>query len=430
MIYTVRKWGNYGFINPLPTGILASTLSKYMSYKRQGAEFMPRPEWAIVKLYNVKKGCFPWGLRGVVYQILKKYCNELDPESSFKTFETIEEPQPFLESFNTLRDYQKEAVMSLIKNNGGILCMPTGSGKTKTAIEYLKIMRKKALIIVPTLYLKEQWEKQIEDLPYLKVLNHQSKECADLVKLSDIVVFDECHHLPARTIYKLAMSTKTDSLMVGLSATPTREDGETMRIFAAIGEIVFSVGRRELIEQGFLCDALVHYYKPIFDLKTDFSKTYAEIYDSQIVNNFSRNKLIVDKADYYAGKGFKVLVLITQIEHGQYIFDSLQHNNKVFLHGSSKKEEREQDLTQFNIIVASNIFNEGVNLPDLEVLIIGSGGKSSIQLTQRIGRVLRPKTNGKRALIIDFVDTPRYLKEHYRKRRGILEDEFEVLDYD
>jgi superfamily II DNA or RNA helicase len=270
------------------------------------------------------------------------------------------------------------------------------------------------------------WTEQITKYPYIRVINYQSPLAKAMVANSDIIVFDECHHAAAKTIYALAMECKTTATFVGLSATPKREDGEDMRVHGALGIIVYEISRRALIDLGYLADANVRYIKPLFDFRGDYLLNYAGLYAKHIVNNFDRNEAIIAAAEEYAAQGKKVLVLITQIEHGQAIFDALKcPPNKLFCHGST--DDRYKDLASYDVIVASNIFNEGINLPALDVVILGAGGKSSIQLTQRIGRVLRPKAHS--AIIVDFVDTePRYLEKHYKRRRAILEQDFTVTE--
>ena len=69
--YKIIKRGRKGWITPLPNFTLSKILEHQLSYKKQGAEFMPRPEWGIVKLYSVKTGSFPWGLLDKVLYVLK-----------------------------------------------------------------------------------------------------------------------------------------------------------------------------------------------------------------------------------------------------------------------------------------------------------------------------------------------------------------------
>jgi len=266
--FSFEHIGNWGFIKPIPKGKLANGLLKYMSYKKQGIEFMPNPLWGICKLYNQKSGKFPWGLKNVAINVLIKWC-ELNPTDSF----SLPEVKPINGSFeisDSLREYQKEAIKKLILYNGGIICMPCGGGKTKTIIEYLKIMNKQAVVVVPSLDIKTQWEKQVKELQFIRIINFQNKLVIDFIKNSEIVVYDECHRVAAKTVYKYAMKTNNNTILIGASATPKREDGEDMKIIAALGEIVYTITRRELIEEGFLSDAKVYYHRPIFDLREDF----------------------------------------------------------------------------------------------------------------------------------------------------------------
>lgn len=437
MDYVINKKGNYGVISPVPSGGLAGTLDKYLQYKRQGAQWMSHPEWAVVHLYRHKTGSFPWGLIKLVEKIMYAWCKKHNEsyDNKYKyevaILKEISSPK--------LRDYQNEAVHELIKHNGGVLCIPTGGGKTITIIEYLKLMDMVSLVIVPTLDIKKQWEEH--NLRGLTVSTYQNPKLKDKAFLEpyQIICFDEAHHVSAKSIYSIAMKTETSTILIGISATLKREDGEDMKIQAALGDIVYEITRKELIAQGWLCNAEVRYLQPLFDMSgaTRFM-TYQEVYASQIVNNKYRNTQIVQTAlKEYRNKS-KTLILVTQVEHGEKLFSELEASTfwgglmglapkVVFMNGKSK--DRNRDMNQYDIIVATGIYDEGYNLPSLDCLILAAGGKSSIKLTQRIGRVLRIKPEGKGAIIYDFKDTIKYLKTHYIKRRKILENEFNVSDY-
>lgn len=422
--FKIEKIGNYGVITPKPEGKLAAMLNKKLSYERPGKEFMPRPEWAIVHLYSVKKAAFPWGLRDLVDKIFVAW-----HEYSGECFEWKYNMAPLPPAtIPKLRPYQNDAINALLANTGGILCMPTGSGKTITALEYVNLMAVRTVVVVPTLDIKKMWEQNIArfDIKGIEVINFQSPFAKEMVFRADLVIFDECHHVAAKTLYNLAMCAKTSTILVGLSASPEREDGEDMRMFGALGRIVYQISRRDLIDQKYLSDATVHYFTPNFDMGGDYVLTYPELYEKHIVKNESRNEIVIRYAEDQATVGKKVLILISQIEHGQAIFDGLHVEKKVFCHGST--DDRYRNLAEFDCIVASNIFNEGIDLPELDVVILAAGGKSSIQLTQRVGRVLRLKAKGQKALIVDFIDRPKHLSTHYKKRRALLEQDFEVID--
>lgn len=436
--YTISKFGNWGSIKPIPTGSLAATLDKYLQYEKPNAKWMPNPEWAKVHLYRTKTGVFPWGLIKLVERIMYAYCtkNNHTYTNTFnwnlEVLEDISSPK--------LRDYQNEAVHALIKNKGGVVCMPTGSGKTITIIEYLRIMGGKALVIVPTLDIKSQWEKH--KLPNLTVSTYQNPKLKDKNYLTqfNIICCDECHHVAAKSVYNVAMKTNTSSILLGCSATTKREDGEDMKIQAALGETIYDISRKELINKGWINNAKVFYLTPLFNTPNALRfMDYQAVYNSQVINNEYRNNLIIQTAfKEYLNKR-KVLILVTQIEHGEKLLGLLETNsaqgvpppkgdkpNIIFMNGKSK--DRNRDMNQYDIIIATQIYDEGYDLPSLDTLILAAGGRSSIKLTQRVGRVLRTKPGKEQAHIYDFKDKVKYLNTHYTKRRKILGEEFEIID--
>jgi superfamily II DNA or RNA helicase len=433
MQYIISKFGNWGSIKPLPQGGLSATLDKYLQYEAQGKQFMAHPEWAIKHLYRTKTGVFPWGLIKLVERIMYAYCtkNNHNFNNTFNwNFEILEDINS-----SKLRDYQNEAVHALIKNKGGILCMPTGSGKTITIIEYLKIMNGKSLVVVPTLDIKKQWENH--ELYNLTVSTYQNPKLKDKKYLEqfNIICFDEAHHVSAKSLYNIAMKTHTNTILLGCSATIKREDGEDMKIQAALGEIVYEIPRKELIEKKWINNAKVYYLTPLFNTPMAVKfMNYAEVYNSQIINNNFRNKLIVDAAIKEATNNQKVLILVTQIDHGEKLlelfdeYETTKLNNHTIVFMTGKSKDRDRDMNQYSIIIATGIYDEGYDLPSLDCLILAAGGKSSIKLTQRIGRVLRLTPGKEPAHIYDFVDRIKYLNTHYVKRRKILESEFEIID--
>jgi superfamily II DNA or RNA helicase len=430
MNYTITKNGNYGYISPLPEGVLVSTLDKYLQYVRQGQQYMAHPEWAIYRFY--KKGRFPWGLLYIVKAIMKKYC-----DAKSNTFEIIS-PNIIVPEvigditidknlMSNLRPYQRDAVYMLIKNRGGVLRIPTAGGKTITIIEYLKLMNMKTLVLVTTLDIKRQWQEY--NLPNITVSTYQNPQLKikGVMESYPIVVCDESHHCSCTTLYTLAMKTSTNTIIIGVSATK-RDDGDEMKVVAALGKIVYEISRKELIAQGYLANAIVTYLKPNFQTNGKYMD-YQKVYNLEIVHNENRNWLIYTTAIQETQNHRKILILVSTLEHGNILyamFEPLTKLKVIFMNGQSKN--RDQDMTVYDIIIATSIYDEGYNLPSLSTLILGSAGKSSVKLTQRIGRVLRQKADGQLAHVYDFIDTPKYLKSQYLKRRMILEQEFEVLE--
>lgn len=429
--YTIIKYGRWGRISPTPEGKLAIMLNKKMSYEKQGAEFMPCRLWAVVKFYKRDKGLFPWGFRSLVESIMAEWLRY--------SGESYEMPNYFYSLNNDnliffdkeLREYQKKAIYMLSALSGGILCIPTGGGKTRVAIEYIKQLNVNTLITVHTKELLRQWKELTKDIPNCLVITYQSLKNKELLKNFNLVIFDECHHVAAKNLYNVAMSCPNAQL-VGLSATPRREDGEDMKIEAALGKIVYSISRRELIDQGFLCDAKVYYHE-ISPSKHNFWETYHEAYQSYIVDNEERNNLIVKIAHEEFDKGKKVLILCSQIDHINKLLEKLQRPH-LMINGRLNNKTRVSVVNDINssqnglIVLASTVFDEGIDFPHLDTIILAAGGKSSIKLTQRVGRILRKKEGKDMAIIHDMKDICKWCSIHYKKRRELLEQDFEVVD--
>ncbi len=106
----------------------------------------------------------------------------------------------------------------------------------------------------------------------------------------------------------------------------------------------------------------------------------------------------------------------------------------VLLSGKDSSDERAAAKAQLengeiNCIIASRIFDIGIDLPSLSGLVVASGGKSSVRALQRIGRVIRKFPGKKQAAIIDFNDSAVFLDKHSLARRKIYlsEEGFEVI---
>jgi superfamily II DNA or RNA helicase len=400
MEYTIFKKGRRGFIRPFPSSNISNRLDSMLSYEKQGIEFMPIKRWGIVKLYRMNTASFPWGLLSNVIKCLNGYSIKI---------KLLKRDRPTIDMDPKLRGYQRLAIMKLIDNYGGILCMPTGSGKTFTCLDFLKHYKQKTLVICPTRYLVEQWKEQSPK--YVDVRTYQGIKDYSILDKYKIVVFDECHHVAASTLYKLAMKLK-EQIVVGLSATPYREDGEDMKMHGALGEIVYEVELRELIDDGFLSEAEVKWIA-LTHIDEDIEyKTYQEIYKERIVFHSERNSNIIECCKHYKDK--KILILVGEIEHGMMLYDDLDGEDAIFLNSKSKVKDYDH-----RIIIATSILDEGIDLPDREVIIMATGGKSSIKVLQRIGRVLRKHESKECAIIVDFIDNSKYLYDHYKKRSEI-----------
>jgi superfamily II DNA or RNA helicase len=195
----------------------------------------------------------------------------------------------------TLRPYQKTAIDDCIKEDWGVLQAPTGSGKTAMAIAIIAERKQPALIICHTKELLNQWIERIETFlgipkEEIGIIGGGNKKIGNKITVSlvqslykcaeDIaphigfLIVDECHRCPSRTFTEAVMAFDC-KFMLGLSATPYRRDGLTDMIHWYLGDTLHTVNADELVEDGHLCRAEVHYRRTNFYTETDASQYYS-----------------------------------------------------------------------------------------------------------------------------------------------------------
>ena len=127
-------------------------------------------------------------------------------------------------------------------------------------------------------------------------------------------------------------------------------------------------------------------------------------------------------------KGRKVLILVRQITHGKELYQRLQDLPLYFVTGEVDGNVRDEVKQKFEdgelkCLIASSVFDIGVDLPTLDALILAGSGKGSVRTLQRIGRVIRKAPNKENAIVVDFIDNAPYLDKHSAARIATYETE-------
>ena len=194
-----------------------------------------------------------------------------------------------------------------------------------------------------------------------------------------------------------------------------RGDKRDLFLVGLTGEVLYKKTPDELRE--YLSIPKVKIF-PIKVPKIDSTLEYPDVYSAGISNNEYRNEVICILArectDYL---DMPTLILVREIEHGRILSEKL---GCPFIYGESSTGDRLEETKKLRtgsskLLIASVIFNEGIDWPDLQTVIIAGGGESSIQTMQRVGRVMRKKKF--EGLVIDFFDdTHAYLRAHSKIR--------------
>lgn len=353
-----------------------------------------------LKVFNVDKDSFSEVFENVKNINIKDAFDKLMSEQA----RTIEKTKSELLGLDFIPySYQKEAAEKLIEKKQGILKFATGSGKTKTAITYMQMLKKKNsktffVIVVPDKTLTHQWEKEVRkynenvlttfsDNPNWKLdlrrsvsIYNNSAVANEVVistiqtmfrngedsyflkevsKLEDfIIIVDECHNLSTDLI--MSNIPLNPTRRVGLSATPTRDVPSAIeqKMLDYLGGIIAEYSLTDAIKDNKLCR--YNYYPIIVQLEDDEKEEY-DVLSKSIATLTS--KLKNDSQDYETKK----LLELTNYKRARVIYGAKQKISKLkelIIDGvierdyllvycgatSYNKEDGQESLTQLNVV--------------------------------------------------------------------------------
>lgn len=283
--------------------------------------------------------------------------------------------------------------------------------------------------------LKSKYEKydDEEEDDETDIVSHQ-----DLIKAAvheaSVMIVDECHHVSCTSYSTISRASKNAYYRLGFTAT-LREDGADLLIHGATGRTLYAINASDLIKMGFLVKPTIYFInvpKPTNTMM--YMGNYQKIYKNNIVENDIRNDLVVKAAAKLVDRKMNVLILVKQIVHGKTLYHRMKKIGKtVFVQGQMSGQARQEILEAFkqhqiDILIATSLADEGLDLPNLNSVILAGSGKSSVKAFQRIGRVLRPYPGKEKAIVIDFNDSVKYLNRHSKRRLFLYkqESEFEI----
>jgi DNA excision repair protein ERCC-3 len=353
----------------------------------------------------------------------------------------------------TVRDYQREAADIFyaggdVRGGSGVIVLPCGAGKTIVGIAAMGLMQKSTLVLTTSITAVKQWHREIlerTDLPHDQVAEYtgESKDIAPVTlatyqivthrpdkdgdfphfKLFDqrdwgLVIYDEVHLLPA-PVFRVTAQIQARRRL-GLTATLVREDGREADVFSLIGPKKYDVPWRELESRGWIAEAACTEIRVSLpdELRMDYAVAEWRNKYRLASENPAKDDVVAKLLEHYAGK--RILVI------GQYL-KQLRHLRKRFdiplITGQTPNSEREDLYDKFRHgeirqLILSKVGNFALDLPDANVLIQVSGTFGSRQEeAQRLGRILRPKSDGEVARFFTLVtrDTRELDFAHHRQ---------------
>lgn len=326
----------------------------------------------------------------------------------------------------TLRPYQGEAVEGFWHGGSGVVVLPCGAGKTIVGAAVMGRAKATTLILVTNTVSARQWRDELlrrtsltEDeigeysgarkeirpvtIATYQVMTTKRKGSYSHLELFDardwgLVIYDEVHLLPA-PIFRMTADLQARRRL-GLTATLVREDGREGDVFSLIGPKRYDAPWKDIENQGWIAPADCVEVRVTLPERERLAYATAEPEERYRLCATSGSKTTVVEALVRQHPGEPTLVI------GQYLdqLDELgERLDAPVLKGETTVAERQRLFDAFRagqlpVLVVSKVANFSIDLPEASVAIQVSGSFGSRQEeAQRLGRLLRPKQDGRTA---------------------------------
>jgi superfamily II DNA or RNA helicase len=388
-------------------------LHDYLSFPDEKAKFR-RSHWGDGKIHLLSEATqtFPAGYLGAVQKASK------EADVKVEVLDKRRRPIKFdlTACIDWLRHYQNDAVKVTEAECRGVFHHVTGAGKTEVMVAiaeaypctWLILTHRKDLVIQTAARFAKRTGEEVGTIldgkanikrvtvamfqsVYAALRSRKKSPVRDLIENVQGVMIDESHVVPAATFYRVAMALKNAYYRYGFSGTPfARGDKKSIFLWGAIGPVIHRISAEQLIGEGVLA-------KPKITLATvrqtiDVA-TWAEAYSAGITGSKARNAMVVRMAKTATKP---CLLFVKEVQHGKTLETLLRHSGEKveFVWGKDKTSVRQSAIRRLvhgdiDVLVCSVIFQEGIDIPELQSVVIASAGKSVISVLQDVGRGMR-----------------------------------------
>lgn len=338
-----------------------------------------------------------------------------------------------------LRPYQQDAVEVYYaggteKGGSGVLVLPCGAGKTIIGLAIMTKFQQHTLILCTNITALRQWRDEILDkttvseedigeysgevksirpitvttyqiLTYRKNKNEPFHHL-ELFNMRNwgLIIYDEVHLLPA-PVFR-AVADIQGKRRLGLTATLVREDGKEDDVFSLIGPKKYDVPWKQLEQQGWIAKAVCTEIRIPLPEEKRLEYAVADVKSKFRIASENPLKIEVIKKLIEKHKDDNILIIGQYLDQLHIIADVVK---APIITGKTPNKEREKYYAEFKSgrlkrLIVSKVANFAIDLPDANVAIQVSGTFGSRQEeAQRLGRVLRPKSEGNSAYFYSLV---------------------------
>jgi DNA excision repair protein ERCC-3 len=361
-----------------------------------------------------------------------------------------------------LRDYQRMAADAFWAGGSGVIVLPCGAGKTLVGAAAMAKAQATTLILVTNTVAGRQWKRELiartslteeeigeysgekkevrpVTIATYQVVTRKTKGEYRHLELFDsrdwgLVVYDEVHLLPA-PVFRMTADLQSRRRL-GLTATLVREDGREGDVFSLIGPKRYDVPWRDIEAQGWIAPAECTEVRVTLTDAERLEYATAEADERYKLAATAQTKTPVIKSIVEKHTGEPTLVIGAYLDQLEMLGDEL---DAPVIQGSTRNKEREELFDKFRrgeikTLVVSKVANFSIDLPEASVAIQISGTFGSRQEeAQRLGRLLRPKGDGRQAHFYSIVSRDTVDTEYAAHRQRFLAEQgyaYHIVDAD
>ncbi|MEW2503533.1 DNA repair helicase XPB [Amycolatopsis sp. NPDC047767] len=351
-----------------------------------------------------------------------------------------------------LRDYQRQAAEAFWAGGSGVVVLPCGAGKTLVGAAAMAHAKATTLILVTNTVAGRQWKRELvartsltEDeigeysgekkeirpvtIATYQVVTRKTKGEYRHLELFDsrdwgLVVYDEVHLLPA-PVFRMTADLQSRRRL-GLTATLVREDGREGDVFSLIGPKRYDVPWRDIEAQGWIAPAECTEVRVTLTDAERLAYATSEPDERYKLAATAMTKMPVIKSIVERHAGEPTLVIGAYLDQLEMLGAEL---DAPVIQGSTRNKEREELFDRFRrgelrTLVVSKVANFSIDLPEASVAIQISGTFGSRQEeAQRLGRLLRPKGDGRQAHFYSIVSRDTVDTEYAAHRQRFLAEQ-------
>jgi superfamily II DNA or RNA helicase len=353
--------------------------------------------------------------------------------------------------FNSeLREKQKEILKTVIpyleKNEGGVMCLPCGYGKTILSLYLACYFQVKTLVIVHKSFLLNQWKERATEFTnatigtlqrdkididkdiVIGMLQSIAKDRYDSSVFKDfgLVIFDEAHHAPSK-YFSRALPIISCKLSIGLSATPKRSDKMEKILYWYFGSIMYKLENQQ---NNSVLVNIINYNIEHEKFK-EFYMMRGEVNRPKTINSIitigRRNNFIVNTIEeVIIEDGRKILVLSDRVEHLTLLKNRINSKNitscDYYIGGMNMNALKKSEEAQI-ILATYGMASEALDIPDLNTLFMVTPRR---EIEQAVGRITRKINAELRPIVYDFVDMlPTFINQSKHRSKFYKKSGFE-----